>query len=209
MSLEKKLNFREGEKIEAIVRRFGFLSAGKYVVGLALMFLVSFFMFWLFGRGWWGYALYGFGIVVGAYIILHTWFFNYFTMLVVTNERVTDIHRVGWFDEIVSSVGFHDIEDISLRKRGLADALLSCGTLYIQTKSQQYILEVEKVHHPHKVHALITEVSEQYRERRRLSNTNRIFSDFKKIIRDLTVEQAREVIGLLGIVLEQEAENDT
>lgn len=202
MSLQSKLHFREGEKVEAIIRRFGFLNIGKYFVGLAAMFTASFFMFWLFGRGWWGYALYGLGMLVGAFIILRVWFFNYFTMLVVTNERIADIHRIGWFDEMISSVNYHDIEDVSLRKRGIADVLLNCGTLYIQTKSQQFILEAEKIRRPHHVHALIMDAAERYMDRRRLSNTQRIFSDFKKIIRDLTIEQAKEVIGLLGLVSE-------
>ncbi len=179
------------------VRRYQLTYFWSYVLGLLIMLATSFFMFWMFARGWWGYVLYGFGMFLGLLIIFRVWFFAKHNMLVVTSERVVDICRPGWFDEIISSVSYGDIKDIYFRKKGICASLFNYGTLLIETKSHKTVLEVKNVQAPEKIHALITDLSEDFSRGRHLLSKQALYSAFLKIINDLTEEEICEVKDLL------------
>ena len=104
MSLAKKIQLKDDEKIILVVQPYILTYVWKYVFGLAFLFVSSFFMFRLFFYGWWGKAVFWLGMFLGFYIIFRAWLMSHTNVLVVTSERVVDIHRLGWFDEIISSV---------------------------------------------------------------------------------------------------------
>lgn len=185
MSLAKKINLKPEERIVAIVRPYVVTYGWKYFVGLAFLFAFSFFMFRLFFYGWWGYIVYGLGMFLGVYIIFRAWFMASKNVLVITGERVADIHRLGWWDEIISSVNYLDVKDVAVRKRGVGQNLFDFGGLAIQTKSQQFILEIINIRHPQKIQTLLADAAQQYRQDRKVANTRVIYENFIKIIPDL------------------------
>jgi len=202
MSLSSKIHLRDGEEIQEIIHRYSLTYFWRYLLGLVLMFVTSFFMFWLFAQGWWGYTLYGIGMFMGIFIIFRTWFFSNKNFLVVTSERVVDVNRVGWFDEVVSSVGYADVKDIFFRKKGILASIFNYGSLFIETKSQKTVLEAEKVRAPQKWQTVITDALEQSRRGRRLSNRQAVYAEFIKIIGDLSEAEICEVKDLLENRLE-------
>ena len=192
MSLAKKISLRERiflsigeEKIITIIRPYLITYGWKYFVGLAFLFVSSFFMFRLFFYGWWGYIVYGLGMFLGIYIILRAWFMANKNILVITSERVADIHRLGWWDEIISSVNYLDIKDVVVRKKGIGQNLFDFGGLAIATKSQQFILEILNIRHPQKIQTLLADLAQQYRQDRKVASTRVIYENFIKIIPDL------------------------
>jgi hypothetical protein len=211
MSLNKKINIREDESIIKVVRSYALALIWKYLLGLLFLGGSSFVMFQLFGYGLWGYAVYGVGMLLGVYIIFRTWFFGYFNMLVVTSERVVDIHRAGWFDVVVSSVSYQEIKDVAVRKKGLFSNLFNYGSVVIQGKSRQFVLEAPKVHYPQDIQNTLQEVSELYKQDKKVSNVDTIYKNFVKIISNLTDKQLSTVQELINNEFEEvseEANND-
>ena len=197
MSLEKKIHLKEDEKIITAIKPVAITYAWKYLFGLAFLFASSFFMFRLFGYGWGGNVVYGLGMFLGFYIILRAWFMNHWNVLVVTSDRVVDIHRLGWFDEIVSSVSYLDIKDVVVRKKGIAQSLFNFGGIAVQTKSQQFILEILNISNPAKTQLLLVDISQQYKQDIKVANTRVIYNNFIKIIPDLIdgdLKEARKLI---------------
>ena len=197
MSIAKKIHLKEDEKIIAVIAPHVISYAWKYLFGLAILFVFSFFMFRLFFYGWWGKFVYGAGMFLGVYVILRTWFMNHVNVLVITSDRVVDIHRLGWFDEIISAVSYLDIKDVAVRKKGIAQSLFNFGGIAIATKSQQFILEILNISNPSKHQLLLSEISQQYKQDVKVANMQVIYNNFIKIIPDLTDGDLAEVRQLI------------
>ena len=172
-----------------VLRRYPLTYAHLYVLGLGFIAVAFFFITWLFAQGWWGPALYGLVMFCGLYIIFQTWYFARANSLVITTERAVDIARAGWFDEIVSSVGYADIMDVSFRKSGIGANIFNYGGLFLQTRSKQFILEISKIHQPQKAVNFLLEQIEYYRDGKTELTVEEIYENFIKIIPDLTGEE--------------------
>lgn len=197
MSIAKKIHLKDDEKIISVIAPHVVAYAWKYLLGLVFLFASSFFMFRLFFYGWWGNIIYGTGMFLGVYIILRTWFLNHVNVLVITSDRVVDIHRLGWFDEIISSVSYLDVKDIVVRKRGIAQSLFNFGGIAIQTKSQQFVLEILNIASPSKTQLLLSDISQQYKQNIKVANMKVIYNNFIKIIPDLPDSDLAEVQRLI------------
>jgi len=208
MSISKKIHLREDEEILEVIRRYPLTYLYTYFFGFVLMVVATFFITWLFGQGWWGMVLYGLAVFCGLYLIFQTWYFAHVNMLVVTNERVVDIARISLLDEVVSSVGFADIVDISFRKRGLFSNLFNYGDLHLQTKSNQFVLEVSKIHQPQKIVNYLMEQIDFYRDGKGELVVEEIYNKFLKIIPELTDEELTYVDDIIHDKLEEEPEEE-
>ncbi len=197
MSIAKKINLKPEEKIITVVQPYIITYAWKYLLGLAFLFVASFFMFRLFFYGWWGYIVYGLGMFLGVYIIFRAWFMASKNILVITGERVADIHRLGWWDEIISSINYLDVKDVAVRKRGIGQNLFDFGGLSIATKSQQFILEILNIRHPQKIQTLLADVAQQYRQDRKVASAQVIYNNFVRIIPELPDGELVEVKRLI------------
>ena len=197
MSIAKKIHLKDDEKIILVVQPYILTYIWKYLLGLAFLFVSSFFMFRLFFYGWWGKAAFGLGMFLGFYIIFRAWLMNHANVLVVTGERVVDIHRLGWFDEIISSVSYSDIKDVAVRKKGIMQSLFNFGGIAIATKSQQFVLEILNISNPAKIQLLLSDISQQYKQDIKTANMQVIYNNFIKIIPDLTDGDLKEAKQLI------------
>ncbi|MDO8499593.1 MAG: hypothetical protein Q7S66_02950 [bacterium] len=197
MSLAKKINLSADENIVAIIRRYSITLFWHYFFAAVFMFSAAFFMFWLFAQGTLGYVAFSLAMLIGLFIIGRAWFFSAKNLLVITTWRIVDVNRRGWLDEVVSAVGLSDIKDIFFRKKGLWAGLLNYGDLTVETKSEHTQLVAVKIHAPQKWQGVITDVRENFKTAKHLSNRQAIYSAFVKIIPDLTEPEICEVKDLL------------
>lgn len=197
MSVAKKINLKDNEKIISLVRPYVLSYMWKYLVGLVFLFTSSFFMFRLFFYGWWGDVIYALGMLIGLYIIFRAWFFNHKNTLVLTSMRVVDLHRVGLFDEIMSSVSYLDIKDVVIRKKGIWQSLFNFGGLAISAKNEQLVLEVLNIYNPSQVQSVLSDLEQQYKQDIKLVNTSAIYNNFIKIIPNLPDGDLQEVKRLI------------
>ena len=189
MNIPRKIHLRDGENVIASVYACTAAFFWKYFFGILLLLVFSFYMFQLFTLGLWGQILYGLGMFAGAALIFKTWFFSRMNVFVITTDRIVDIHRSGLFSEEISSVGYLDIKDIVVKRKGIFAGLFNCGNLVIETKSQQFLVEVPNVRHPQKFQSLLSDTDQKYRQSRRVSNKLAIFNNFVRIIPDLTTKE--------------------
>lgn len=197
MSLAKKIHPREGEVIFRAVYRYQLTYLWKYIIGFTVILASSFFMFRLFAWQPWGIIVFGLGILIGILIIIRTYIFNRVNVLVITDQRVVDIHRMSWFDETISSLGHHDILDVSVRHKGLLQSIFNYGTLSIHTKNSQFALDIAKVRDPSEIQALLLEVGEKHTRSRHAGDVGAICRNFIKIIPELSKNDLRAVSGLI------------
>ncbi len=93
-------------------------------------------------------------LVVGAAIAAY-WFYHwvgwYYSIYIVTDQRLIDIRQKGFFNRKVSEVGFEKVQSINYHIKGLQAALLKFGDITVQTYTEAWVLK--SIHHPEEVHA--------------------------------------------------------
>lgn len=202
MSISKKINLKDNEKVVDIIRPHILARIWEYFFGAVLLLATSFFMFRLFSYGWWGNVIYGLGMFLGFYIVFRAWFMSRKNILVLTSTRVVDVHRVGWFDEIISSVSYLDVKDVAVRKKGIGQSLFNFGGLSIASKSESFVLEVLNIYNPAEVQILLSDLGQQYRQDIKVVNSQVIYNNFIKIIPNLPDGELREVRRLIDEQIE-------
>ena len=196
MSIEKKINLHSAEEVIQVVRRHGVVYFWHYLLGLGIMIVKSFLMFWLFAQGWWGYAVFIAGMILGIFIIARAWFHHRQNLAVITSERVVDVHRPGWFSEAVSPVGHLDIQDVFVEKRGIWASIFNYGNVIVRSKNNQTVLCLEHVPEPHRVADAILSAREKHRQNRRLASHQAVYNSFVKILPELSEAELCEVQDL-------------
>ena len=197
MSLKRKINLRENESIVRTVHRYTLVDWWRYVLGFAFLAAASFWMFQLFSYKYWGYTAYGILILTGLYTLFRTWFFGYFNALIISTERIVDLHRQGWFDVTMSSISYKDIKDVLVRKKGVCANIFDYGTVITQSKSEQFVLEVIKTKNPAELQTLLQDLQEQYITDRKLIDVKTIYNNFIKIIPDLDDQKLRHISEII------------
>lgn len=198
MSLAKKINLKDNEKIITIIQPYVLTYLWKYVLGLAFLIVSSFFMFRLFFYGWWGDIIYALGMASGVYIIVRTWLMRRSNLLILTSSRVVDLHRLGWFDEIMSSVSYLDIRDVVVRKKGVWQSMFNFGGVAIASKSEQFVLEIWRIANPAFVQTLISDLALQYKQGTKVATMQAVYNSFVKIIPSLPDGDLQEIKRLIN-----------
>jgi conserved domain protein len=123
---------REGEEVKFIFRRhFTTAKAGIiFLIVLIILGLVPLFlwkgdarMFWLFV----GFVLIGF---IG---FLYSYMMWYFSVYIVTNQRIRQITQKGLFKKTVVDLGLDKIQSISYGITSVIGGIIGYGTILIQT----------------------------------------------------------------------------
>ncbi len=203
MSLVKKINLRDGEEVLLTYRRYTLTSYPAYILGLAFMFASVFFSVWLFNKGLIGQIAFGLGIVVGVYVVFHTWFFDKFNFLVVTSQRIVDVSRVGWFDEVISACYFREVRDIYVRKKGLFANLFNYGTITIETTNSRNVLQLTHIHDPAKATTAIRDEIALALEKTEDKVVEDIYEDFIEIISELNPDELATISDLVNERLDE------
>jgi hypothetical protein len=95
-------------------------------------------------------------ILVGVLILFPSWISWYYSIFIVTDQRLIQITQKGLFNRSVVDLGLSKIQSTNYEIRGLQATLLSFGTIVIQTYMGDLI--VHEVHHPVEVIRKIAEI---------------------------------------------------
>jgi len=153
------------EEVKTIFRAY----AAHPLAAFALAFLLVFFAFYFFVPLWylhvWRWDLFTAGriifslmLIVAAYLAIRAWVVYRGTMLVVTGERVIDVHRRGLFDRIVSEIPYASISDVSYRSKGMVEMLANIGTITFQTMGGKENIAFKYLYNPGSVHKIVTQL---------------------------------------------------
>jgi uncharacterized membrane protein YdbT with pleckstrin-like domain len=98
-------------------------------------------------------------LVIGLVILY--WFYHwvgwYYSVYIVTDQRLIDIRQKGFFNRRVSEVGFEKVQSINYHVKGFQAAILKFGDITVQTYTGDWVLQ--SVHHPEDVHTKMLEVT--------------------------------------------------
>jgi hypothetical protein len=131
---------RENEKILRVVRRHRSTLTGAFglpLLALALVIVVrSSFKFNFFGYPW---------QVIGALAGLSVIYISAKTLiwrrnaLIITNQRIVHYSQTGLFKARMREIGYEDIADLVVQKKGLAALVGDRGALMLTTTARQRI----------------------------------------------------------------------
>lgn len=89
----------------------------------------------------------GVTFLIGMVILFYFWIGWYFTLTIVTNKRLLQIHQEGIFKRrSVNDIDLNRILSINYEQRGMLETLLGFGTIIVQTLVGDLV--VHKVGHP-------------------------------------------------------------
>jgi hypothetical protein len=90
------------------------------------------------------------GFAVGSVLFLYQWMGWYFTVFIVTNQRLRQLTQSSIFGKSVIDVGLTKIQNISYTIDGFTADILGFGTIVIQTFVGDLVLD--KIHNPEEVY---------------------------------------------------------
>lgn len=106
------------------------------------------------------YATYFLGmaaaIFVGGLVMLPSWISWYFSVFIVTDQRLIQITQKGLFNRSVIDMRLSQIQMVNYQIAGLQETLLGFGTIMMQT----YVgdLVIHEIHHPAKIQKKLLEI---------------------------------------------------
>jgi len=98
----------------------------------------------------------GVGTLVGALIFLPSWIGWYFSVFIVTDQRLIQITQKGLFQRSVIDMGLNQIQMVNYQVAGLQETLLGFGTIMMQTFVGDLI--IHEIHHPADIQKKLLEV---------------------------------------------------
>jgi len=169
------VQFKEGERVVALVRRHWFhiaiVAAGNLALFLLAAVFVAVFDSYLFELGsgvlkesiaLGVYALALLGLVLWMHFFA-AWSDHWLDAWIITNERVIDIEQRGFFSREVSSFPLDRIQDVTYGVHGIIAMWLNFGDLRIQTASISDDLIMKQVPAPEEVKELIVQAIDNNR----------------------------------------------
>lgn len=88
-------------------------------------------------------------IILGSLIFAPSYMSWYFSVFVVTNQRLIQITQKGFFHRSVVDMGLSQIQMVNYEVAGLQETLLGFGTIMMQTFVGDLV--IHDVHHPAKI----------------------------------------------------------
>jgi uncharacterized membrane protein YcgQ (UPF0703/DUF1980 family) len=87
-----------------------------------------------------------FGFALGLVVFIPSWILWYYSVFIITNQRLIQITQKGFFNKSVVDLGLGKIQSTNYEIKGVQATLLGFGTIMIQTYMGDLI--VHEVHHP-------------------------------------------------------------
>jgi len=107
------------------------------------------------GFGWFFGGL-GIGFVLGLLLFFPSWIGWYFSVFIVTDQRLIQITQKGLFHRSVVDMNLNQIQMVNYEVAGLQETLLGFGTIMMQTFVGDLV--IHDVHHPARIQKKILEI---------------------------------------------------
>mgnify|MGYP001643364660 FL=1 len=134
---------REGEEVQFVFRRH-FLTAKSGVIFLILMIMIGVGLTLLWPNNMMIFETFLALILVGVLGFLYSYMLWYFSVYIVTNQRIRQISQRGLFKKSVVDLGLDKIQSISYGVNGIRAGLMGYGTIVIQTAVGDLVISMVK-----------------------------------------------------------------
>lgn len=95
-------------------------------------------------------------ILLGILLLVPSWISWYFSVFIVTDQRLIQITQKGMFSRSVVDMGLGQIQMVNYEVAGLQETLLGFGTITMQTFVGDLV--IHDLHHPGKIQKKILEI---------------------------------------------------
>lgn len=126
------------------VFRRHFLTAKSGVIFLILMIIIGVGLTLLWPNNMMIFETFLALILVGVLGFLYSYMLWYFSIYIVTNQRIRQISQRGLFKKSVVDLGLDKIQSISYGVNGIRAGLMGYGTIVIQTAVGDLVISMVK-----------------------------------------------------------------
>lgn len=140
---------REDEAVLFIFRRH-IIAMRKGFYGLAIPFVIASIPFLIFSSTLWLFWVAMGGLVLGILIFFYHWLGWYYSIFIVTDQRIQQVSQSGLFGKTVIDLSLSKIQNISYNVPGFTGEILGFGTIVLQTYVGDMV--IDKVEHPGKIY---------------------------------------------------------
>lgn len=140
---------REDEEVLFVFRRH-LIAIRKAFYMLAIPFIVSSIPFFIFPDKLWLFWVAIGGLGVGLLLFFYHWVGWYYSIFVVTDQRIQQTSQTGFFGKSVIDLYLSKIQNISYNVPGFTGEVLGFGTIILQTYVGDMV--IDKVEHPEKIY---------------------------------------------------------
>lgn len=137
------------EEVQLVFRRHISVVRKQMVLALLIVLLSSLpTLFWPLET--WPLWFWLAGAAIGAMFFFYHWVGWYYSVYVITNERIIEIRQKWLFNRRVSEFGLDKVQNINYHIQGLEAMLLRFGDITVQTYVGDLVMS--QIHKPVKVH---------------------------------------------------------
>lgn len=145
----------DDERVQSVFRRH------PVVMRKGLLALLIFWVGGLLPYSFWFYTSWAMwvliaGLVLGVVVMFWYWIGWYFSINIVSDQRLVQITQEGLFKRTVVDIGLEKILSINYQIAGIEQTVLGFGTIIVQTYVGDLVLEY--IHHPQKVQSTLVNV---------------------------------------------------
>lgn len=140
---------RKNEKVYDIVRRH-VLVLGRAVFVWLLLVALAVLLLFLFreNTGMWWILLGAF--VLGAMVFFYYWVGWYFTVYIITNERIRLVTQKWLFSKSIIELPLERVQNMSFAMKGIGAQSLRYGTIVLQTMVGDMVMD--NLYNPERVY---------------------------------------------------------
>ncbi len=147
---------REGEEVLLVFRRH-IIALRKGFYSILIPFLIASLPTLVFpGEFLYLYIAFG-GLAFGLLLFFYHWIGWYYTLYILTNQRLRQSTQSGLFGKSVIDLPVSKIQNISYTIPGLSGEMFKFGTIVIQTYVGDLILDM--IDHPARVYNKLQDVA--------------------------------------------------
>ncbi|MFC1687816.1 PH domain-containing protein [Patescibacteria group bacterium] len=146
---------KEDEKLVRVVRRYWITLFGPILVSAIFIIAPFFFLVPLFRFGIIGVAGFVSLILIGIFSAFRATYIYSLNAFLISDRRIIDIDQHGIFHKTISESPYHNIQDVSVRVKGIGQTLFHFGSVMIQTAGTTANLELHNVKNPEVVQEVI------------------------------------------------------
>lgn len=162
MNINSVVRLREGEEVVQIVRRFWWIYMASATLALVLIVTPFFFLVPLLRYGRWGMVVFTVVFLCGLIYGLRVYIIWHWNSFVITNFRIIDIDRRGFFQKIISESPYDKIQNVSYDTKGVFGTIFSYGAVLVQNFSGTSSLQLRDVRNPKDIHHLIIQMMDEH-----------------------------------------------
>lgn len=181
-----KIHLEDNEEILKVIYPSWLSYFWSSFFAVVFLFSGAYLMAYLLNYGLLGQIALGVLIILGFYLLFKVYFFSKSNKLLITNERIIDIDRHGWFKEVMSSLNYIDIKDVIVKKEGVSSVLFGLSTLVLESRTNQYALDVPKIKNATELQNYILNLKKEYRHQKRVSNLEDLYKSFLRNLENYT-----------------------